>query len=183
MLISHEKEKLYNAIIFFIKNTQYCTKTKLMKLLYYLDFLHFKETGKSVTGLKYKAYNFGPYPEVVGSKINNRDPELCGYVDCKKVPGEKEYFTFTPKKVFNDQYFTKREKRILENVAFIFKDVKTEAIVEASHLKNHPWDRTRREKGDKQEIDYLLALDENSPPMEEVLEAISFRKAVEKVCP
>ena len=41
MLIEHNREKLINSIIYFISNTKYCGKTKLFKLLYYLDFMHF----------------------------------------------------------------------------------------------------------------------------------------------
>ena len=33
-------------------------------------------------------------------------------------------------------------------------------MVEASHLPNHPWDKTIKEKGLKKRIDYLLAIDD-----------------------
>jgi hypothetical protein len=48
MIITNQREKLVNAIIYFCHNTKYCGKTKLMKLLYFLDFIHFKQTAKSV---------------------------------------------------------------------------------------------------------------------------------------
>ena len=59
MLIDHHREKLINAIIFFLQNTKYCGKTKLFKLLYLLDFMHFRATGRSVTGMKYYAWGHG----------------------------------------------------------------------------------------------------------------------------
>lgn len=34
MLISREREKLINAILFFASNTHFCGKVKLFKLLY-----------------------------------------------------------------------------------------------------------------------------------------------------
>ena len=46
-----------------------------------------------------------------------------------------------------------------EEIAFIFCDAKAEHMVEASHLKNEPWDRTLKEKGVFKKIDYILALD------------------------
>ena len=79
MIITHRKEKLFNAIVYFVKNTKYCNKTKLMKLLYYLDFWHFKETGASVTGLDYYAWDFGPYPVEFGSKMST-NKELKEYM-------------------------------------------------------------------------------------------------------
>ena len=48
MLISRNREKLINAIVYFAANTQHCGKVKLFKLLYLLDFAHFRETGRGV---------------------------------------------------------------------------------------------------------------------------------------
>lgn len=42
-------------------------KTAMNKLLFYADFLHFKNTGRSITGLKYVAIDFGPVPDHYGS--------------------------------------------------------------------------------------------------------------------
>ena len=53
--IDHSREKLINAILYFVKNTQNCGKLKTLKLLYFLDFIHYKEIGRSVTGLEYYA--------------------------------------------------------------------------------------------------------------------------------
>lgn len=38
-------------------------KTKLMKLLFYSDFINFKEHSKSITGLKYAHLPYGPVPD------------------------------------------------------------------------------------------------------------------------
>ena len=32
-------------------------------------------------------------------------------------------------------------------------------MIESTHLKNEPWDRTLKEKGEFQKIDYMLAID------------------------
>ena len=56
------KEKRINAIRFFCRHTRKLTETKLYKLLYFLDFLHFKEVGRPVTDLEYFAWDYGPAP-------------------------------------------------------------------------------------------------------------------------
>lgn len=38
-------------------------KTKLMKLLFYADFKHFKENGTSISGVRYAHANHGPVPD------------------------------------------------------------------------------------------------------------------------
>jgi len=69
MMIDHSREKLINAIIYFVKNTRHCHKVKLYKLLYFLDFTHYTEIGRNVTGLAYHAYEKGPFPIALDDEI------------------------------------------------------------------------------------------------------------------
>ncbi len=62
MLATYQREKLINAVLYFATKTKFCGKTKLFKLLYFLDFEHYKKTGRSVTGLRYCAWGKGPVP-------------------------------------------------------------------------------------------------------------------------
>ena len=54
---------MLNAIIYMANNTMFCGKTKLLKLLYFLDFKHFNQTAKSVTGLDYFSLEKGTVPK------------------------------------------------------------------------------------------------------------------------
>lgn len=54
--------KLLNAIIFFCKGPQ-VPKTKLNKLLFYADFMHFKKYVVSITGARYAHLPYGPVPD------------------------------------------------------------------------------------------------------------------------
>ncbi len=168
MKLSREREKLFNAIIFFCNNTKHCYKLKLMKLLYYLDFWHFKETGRSVTGLTYKAWEKGPVPTNVyweiDPKNNLDDLKEFLYVEEEvydEVTGKKK-FNIKAKKDFNEKIFTKREIEILKRIAEVFYDARGDLMKDATHLRNAPWDKTIKEKGKNAEIDYLLALDDES---------------------
>jgi len=42
-LINHQREKLINVMVYFAQNTQKCCKIKLFKLMYFLDFEHYKQ--------------------------------------------------------------------------------------------------------------------------------------------
>ena len=157
MIITHHREKLINSIIFFADNTKYCGKTKLLKLLYFLDFYHFKQTGKSVTGLDYFAWNMGPVPTELFEELSGRmNPDMKAAIN--DLP-EEGFQQIQPRKSFDPQYFSNKEKRLLEDIAFIFKEAKAETMVESSHLNNEPWDKTLHEKGELKKIDYMLALD------------------------
>lgn len=169
MIITHHREKLINAIIYFAKNTKHCGKTKLLKLLYFLDFIHFKQTGKSVTGQDYFAWKMGPVPKDLFEELSgNMKPDMK--VAIKELPADKEFQQINPKKQFNSDYFSKKEMELLGNISFIFKDTKADLMIESTHLKNEPWDRTLKEKGEFQKIDYMLAVDSDvvSLPFDEV---------------
>lgn len=141
MLIEHNREKLINAIIYFFGKAKFCGKTKLFKLLYYPDFMHFRETGKSVTGLDCFAWKFGPVPKNLADKFNAPGEDFNKSIS---IQGSNNNFVIMRPKKFYDTFFTKRELNILENIAFIFKEAKAEDMVEASHLPNHLWDKTIR---------------------------------------
>ena len=182
MLIEHQREKLLNAIIYFLNNTKYCGKTKIFKLLYYLDFMHFRETGRSVTGLDYYAWKFGPYPTSLADEIASPQEDFKESISVQGGQTDNNFTVMKSRKKFDDTFFAKRELRLLENVAFMFKEAKAENMVEASHLPNHPWDKTINLKGEKARIDYTLAVDDtdSSLSLEEVLERLKDREEIKK---
>lgn len=181
MLINHNREKLLNAIIYFLKNTKYCGLTKLCKLLYYLDFMHFRETGRAVTGLDYFAWDFGTVPQTLYFELKSPSQELNDYI-IKSSDSEGSCERLVPQKKFDDKHFSKKELRILQEIVYIFKDAMAKDMVESSHLPNHPWDKTIKEKGLKQRIDYLLAIDntEKSLNIEEAKARMKEREEIVK---
>lgn len=86
MLITHEREKMIQAIIYFAQNTHYCGKTKLFKLLYFLDFEHYKITGRSVTGLKYSAWKMGSVPTALYEELDLPDPDFASAIKTSQTP-------------------------------------------------------------------------------------------------
>lgn len=162
MLITHEREKLANAIVFFVRNTKYCGITKLFKLLYFLDFLHFKETGRSVTGLDYVVWPKGPAPKELWHEIKAgvKDVLAKSVEFIKPDPAEDRQLTkILVKSKFDGNYFSRRETRILEQLAEIYQDARAEDMVEVTHLRGAPWDVTMKKTGRDSPISYFLALD------------------------
>ncbi len=144
------------TLIYFCKHTKFCGKTKILKLLYFLDFCHFKETGKPVTCLEYFAWEKGPVSTSLFEELDNMKPDLKNAISVIKIG---DFQKITPKRKFSDEWFTKREKGLLENLSFIFRDAKAEDMVEVTHLQNKPWHKTLKEKGLFEKIDYMLSID------------------------
>ncbi|MDR3175919.1 MAG: SocA family protein [Desulfovibrio sp.] len=155
------REKLKNAIIFFIQNDKTIGLTKLMKLLFYLDFRLYRETGESLTGENYEAWEFGPVPASVWREISRG--QNCG-LNLKDIvtvtgAGTETKLKAKPGARFSDYYFSGIEKKELQNISEMFKDVPAQLVVKASHTRNDPWDVTLKTKGQKAVINYDLALD------------------------
>jgi len=165
-MLNLERQKLFEAILFFLKNTKYCGLVKLFKLLYYLDMLHFRETGRSVSGLLYKALPYGPVPTALYDELGNPPPDLAQVISITSPPPKDSESTTPPltiikaRKHFNSNYLTKREQRIANEIAEIFRDVKAEDISDISHARNGPWDLAKKRGHGKwnQIIDYLDSL-------------------------
>ena len=54
--------KLKNIILFFINGCESVFNTKMNKLLFYTDFASYKRRGTGISGLAYKAIQYGPVP-------------------------------------------------------------------------------------------------------------------------
>lgn len=161
------RKKLLNAIIYFSGNVKKPSRTKIFKLLYFLDFKHFKETGKSVTNLDYYVFERGPVPksfyeEVKSDQLPEDFQEGLKLVHFRSETTQKVGAIFKPRVSPDLSVFSPREQRILKQIALIYLDVDAEMISDISHLKNHPWDKTLETKGLNARIDYKLAIDEDS---------------------
>jgi len=158
IFIRHNREKMLNAMIFFLKNTKKCGKIKILKLLYFLDFIHFKQTGRSVTDLRYFAWEKGPVARELFYELSKPKDDLKNHIAIlPSSPGE--FLKMIPRKKFDQKYFSKRELKIMAQVADIFKEADANEMSEVSHLPNEPWDKTKKFKGISAEIDYMLSLD------------------------
>lgn len=171
MLISRERQKLINAIVFFATNTEYCGKVKLFKLLYLLDFTHFRETGRSVTGLEYRAWKLGPVPLDLVQEWEQLEPDLAEAVDI--VPERViDYIRerVVPKAHFDDSSFTRRELRLMTELAERFRDEQTKPLINFTHVGRGPWDKIWDSgRGNNERIPYALALADDDPDREAIL--------------
>lgn len=157
------REKLLNAVLFFARKTKCPSLVKMFKLLFFLDFYHFKLTGRTVTDLDYYAFPYGPVPTDFYNEVKNGTvPDDMKYA-LALVPLQTERntpaFEFKPKRSADLSVFSPREKQVLDDLAFAFKDVTPSQMSEISHLKNQPWDKTIKSMGPNALIDYMLALD------------------------
>jgi len=105
--------------------------------MYYLDFLSYRDTDKSVTGDLYVHKQFGPVP----SKIDDILTELQSknLLEIKRVQyKDGEIFKYENKKDPDQSVFEPHEKVLLEKICEEFSLWNTEKIVNQTHLEA-PW--------------------------------------------
>ncbi len=111
-------------------------RTKLHKLLFFTDFLSFKETGMSMTGLKYKAFPYGPVAVDVERILFNLLNE--NIIEISEIPFPEGYIgdVFVPLSDRSYSVLSENQRKIIERVIKKFANKTTSAISELSHLED-----------------------------------------------
>lgn len=134
-------------------------KTKMNKLLFYADFLMFKQSCFSISGVRYKAIDMGPVPnnfQSIFEYLANKD-EIDIYTTEFPNGYTGEQFKARKDRKFNAELFTENELETLEKVAKVFKETSTNDIIELSHLEE-AWKKNAK---DKSVISYEYAFELN----------------------
>lgn len=152
--INYSEEKLQQVIVYFLEhiNNVHLGRTKLMKLLYFVDFDHYETHGSSITGAKYRKLPHGPYPDKIEKLITKMENQ--GLVRNVRVDhrGFTQHRLLTCKAKFDPAKFSGAELQTLERVAADWADA-TAAQIEAATHREAPWAGTQPGKL----IDYEMA--------------------------
>lgn len=165
-----EQEKLFQLIIFFSQNTQICGKVKLFKLMYLADFECFRQTGSSITGMEYVAWKYGPVPTYLNSEIEEPSEEFDKYFTISREEFDSKYNKYNPRECvvprmtdieFDDNEFTKRELRIIQELATQYRDADAQKLIDVTHQKDGAWDKVWKDgRGRDERIPYELFVED-----------------------
>jgi uncharacterized phage-associated protein len=158
--ITLNQGKMKHVILYFLEhiNNFHLGRTKLMKLLYYVDFDHYEKYGASVTGAKYRKLPHGPVPVEAETVIKEmeRNQEVEQINTTATVKGKptkyKQQRLISLNAKFNPSLFSGAEMEIIERVAKVWEDATASEMKEASH-REAPWAATEEGKI----IDYEMA--------------------------
>ena len=157
------KDKYINAILYFLEhiNNTWLGKTKLMKLLYYLDFDFYEQHGRSITGDTYVRWELGPIPRNAERILEELAENKDIHVYTTKV-GEYDQTRCLSLREFDVSVFTSEEYRELERVAQCWENFTATDMVKRTH-REIPYRATE----ENQTIDYDLAYYRNSDSVTE----------------
>lgn len=141
-------EKFVNMILFFAVNIKRLFKTKLMKLLFYSDFVNFRNNTLSITGLKYIKNYYGPTPAkyelLLGELFEKYITYQVEYVKPSKDNVE-EYEFIKPLEKPTMGIFSQEEIKSMEEVLNAFKHLTSEEITQCSH-KEEAWTKPKNKE-------------------------------------
>jgi putative zinc finger/helix-turn-helix YgiT family protein len=141
-------EKLVNMILFFASKINRLFKTKLMKLLFYSDFVNFRNNTLSITGLKYIKNYYGPTPIkhelLLGELFEKYITYQIEYVKTSKDNvGEYEFIKSLEKPTM--VIFSQEEINSMNEVLNAFKHLTSEEITQCSH-KEEAWTKSKNKE-------------------------------------
>lgn len=186
MLRDRSREKLIQTIVYLAHHTKALGKTKLFKLLYLIDFEHFRQTGRSVTGMEYRAWKMGPVPIDLAQEWMAWDvdqplePDLADAITIKQtLIHNYARYEVIPKVQFDPRYFTKRELALMSDISKKYHDALSGNMIDVTHEGNGAWVKVwANGAGKNRVINYELAIPEDDPHREAILKSAAEYQAI-----
>jgi len=119
-------------------NPDFNDRLKLNKLLFYTDFINYKRTGKSITGLTYRAIQYGPVPanyDLLFTFLEKENIINPIFIE-NSIRGAIEKFESTYEG--DTVLFTEHELETINDVIKTFKNTPSWELVDISH-KEKAW--------------------------------------------
>jgi uncharacterized phage-associated protein len=130
-------ERLKNLLLYILGKMGDTFQTKMNKVLFYIDFLSYRERGMAISGLAYNAIDFGPVPQRwdrVYSAFDEVEQQT-------KLVHDQECVALTATAAADMGRFTTEEKAIIDEVCEKMKGLSAHDISDLSHRepawKNH----------------------------------------------
>ncbi len=135
--------RLKNIMLYILDKGGDVWCTKMNKILFYIDFLSYRERGIAMSGLTYRAIEFGPVPER-WDKVYSEFPEIRQEL---KKAGEFVGSVLRATEKADISVFSEDEVKILEQVCTAFENCSSRDISNLSHQEtawiNHNKDHSQ----------------------------------------
>lgn len=134
-----EVEKLGNAIIYLCTHVPDPNKTKILKLVYFLQEKSIQKYGIPFFKIPFKVWQFGPVNPDLYHELSGQPFILEGYISTYHQ-GETTYVKSV--KEFTDDEFSDQEMDLMEKITGAFRNTPASELVELTHYEGQPWHKT-----------------------------------------
>lgn len=148
--------KIEHLLVHFIRSCaqEYNDRLKLGKLLFFTDFYHYRQFGRSVSGLAYKKINVGPVPRCYDHFFTFFEHQHVLYPEWEPINGKAREIVRTYRHLGIDEIFSEQEKHTIFRVTELFKHTATWELVDKSNHLNI--------KSESHDHEHLIGFQENA---------------------
>jgi uncharacterized phage-associated protein len=138
-VLAADRKKYEQVVLFFLKHFNNATmgRTKLVKLLYFLDFGFYEKHGRSITGDVYVKYPHGPMPGEIETVIKGMTKRRLVKPRRARFHGKSQH-RLEPLAAPDMSVFTRKEVEALEQIGKEFEGSTAKDVEEISHHET-PW--------------------------------------------
>jgi uncharacterized phage-associated protein len=129
-------DKIGNTIIYLTNSIQPLYKTKLLKLLYFLDEFSVKKFGIPFLNLEYEVWQAGPVCSDIYQELEEKPNLLEDYIT---VSFDESGTKVTGKKAFSDDEISDSDMELMQFVVDKFKYTPAQELVHLTHRELSPW--------------------------------------------
>ena len=125
-------DRLKHLMLYMLEHINDVWCTKMNKLLFYVDFLAYRENGMAISGLTYKAIDFGPVPER-WDKVYSEFDEI--HQELRSI-GDYVGSVLTTTVKSDTTLFTESELNVINQVCSKFNSLSSRELSRLSHEEN-----------------------------------------------
>lgn len=144
-----EIAKIGNAIIYLADKVRPLPKTKLLKMLYFLEETSVKKWGCPFLNLKFDVWHLGPVARDIFVELSDEPVLLADYIQCIEDGNSR---VVSPKRAFSDDEFSDNEIELLNLVVKSYGHLPGKELIRLTHNKHTLWYNTAQRH---QVLEYL----------------------------
>lgn len=142
-LTNSDKDKLGNTVVYIASHTNNLSKTKLLKLLYFMEEYSVRRFHTPFLGLPFEVWQAGPVVKDVFIDLSETPVILDGFVT-KLVKGDATYIQAA--KEFCDDEFSDNDLLVMQEVLKKYGDKSAKELVGLTHQKGTLWYKVANQK-------------------------------------
>ena len=136
MITKYDRDKFGNAVIYIASHCSNLSKTKLLKLLYFMEEYSVRRFHTPFLGLPYEVWQAGPVAKDVFIDLSETPVLLDGYVR-KQIVGDATYIQAS--REFNDDEFSDNDILVMQEVLKKYGNKTARELVQLTHQKGSLW--------------------------------------------
>jgi uncharacterized phage-associated protein len=137
--------KIGNTLIYLATHIPNLTKTKLLKLLFFLEIAAIKRSGFGFLNLSFDVWKLGPVAKDIFVELSSDEPTLLSnYISIER---DNRAAIISPKTPFNDDEFSDNDLILLDLIIEKYGNLTANELVKLSHNKHLVWYKTAQRAG------------------------------------